>query len=207
MDVGRLSGGAVNPWDQRYADPELAYGAEPNDFLRAMAAKIPTGPVLCLAEGQGRNAVWLAGLGHAVTAVDASAVGMGRARELAAERGVAIETVVADLATWDGPAEHWAGIVLIFAHFPPEVRARVHRAVAGWLRPGGVLILEAYRPEQLQHGTGGPPDTRLLYDVDMLREDFAGLQIEQLGVADRQVVEGRFHTGLGAVVQCLGRRG
>ncbi|MDP2309860.1 MAG: class I SAM-dependent methyltransferase [Pseudomonadota bacterium] len=193
-------------WDQRYAEPELAYGSEPNDFLRAMAVHIPPGPVLCLAEGQGRNAVWLAEQGREVTALDASPVGMERARDLARVRGVPLETTVADLATWEGPLGHWAGIVAIFAHFPAPVRERVHRAIPGWLRPGGVLIVEAYRPEQLDRGTGGPRDPKLLYSVEQLGIDFGGLAIERLEPVDRDVHEGRYHTGSGAVVQCLARR-
>ncbi len=194
-------------WDERFAEPELAYGDQPNDWLREVAARLPPGPVLCLAEGQGRNAVWLATLGRAVTAVDASPVGLARARELAASRGVAIETVVADLATWEGPDAHWAGIVSIFGHLPPPVRTRVHGAVARWLRPGGVLVLEAYRPEQLAHGTGGPRDLAMLYSAEQLAADFTDLEILHLAAADREVREGRYHTGPAAVVQLLARRG
>ncbi|MDP2316390.1 MAG: class I SAM-dependent methyltransferase [Pseudomonadota bacterium] len=196
----------MNPWDLRYGEPEPAYGYEPNEFLRAMAEKIPPGPVLCLAEGQGRNAVWLASQGWEVTAIDASSVGMESARRLARARGVLIETIVADLSTWEGPHGHWAGIVAIFGHFPAPVRERVHRAIPSWLRPGGVLLLEAYRPEQLQHGIGGPPDLRLLYTLEQLAADFAELEIERLEAVDREVREGRYHTGSGAVVQLVARR-
>lgn len=196
----------MSMWDERFAEPELAYGEEPNDWLREAAAHIPAGPVLCLCEGQGRNAVWLASQGREVTAVDASAVGLARARELAARRGVTIQTVVADLGTWEGRADHWAGIVSIFGHLPPPVRARVHGAVARWLRPGGVFVLEAYRPEQLAHGTGGPKDVAWLYTPDQLAGDLEGLSIERLAAVDREVVEGRYHTGMAAVVQVLARR-
>jgi SAM-dependent methyltransferase len=193
-------------WDQRFAEPELAYGTEPNDFLREVAGRIPPGPVLCLAEGQGRNAVFLAGLGHEVTALDQSAVGLARARELAQQRGVAIETVQADLAVWDGPRDHWAAVVVIFGHLPPPIRARVHGLIPVWLRPGGVLVMEAYRPEQLGRGTGGPPEASMLYSPDLLRADFPSLRIDRLEAVERDVIEGKYHTGRAATVQLLATR-
>ena len=196
----------MNFWDQRYAEPDLAYGDQPNDFLRAVADHIPPGPVLCIAEGQGRNAVWLAQRGHAVTALDASPVGMARAQELAQSRGVTLETVVADLSTWEGPADRWSAVIATSAHLPPPVRARVHGLIPSWLRFGGVLILEAYRPDQLRYGTGGPQDTQMLYSAALLRQDFAGMEFLHLQEIDREVIEGRYHNGMAAVVQCLARR-
>ena len=192
-------------WDDRFAEAGYAYGTAPNDFLASVAGRIPPGRVLCLAEGQGRNAVFLAGLGHAVTAVDQSAVGMARARALAAERGVAVETVVADLADFPVEAEAWDGVVSIFAHVPPDLRRRLHRAVVAGLRPGGVLVLEAYTPAQVGRGTGGPPpdEAARTMTAEGLREELAGLRFEILREVEREVVEGRYHTGLGAVVQAL----
>lgn len=194
-------------WNERYAEAEFAYGTEPNDFLRDVADRIPAGPVLCLAEGQGRNAVFLARQGHAVTAVDGSSVGMQRARELAAERGVAIDTHVADLADWAIAEGHWAGIVSIFAHVPPELRRRLHHDAVRGLAPGGVMVLEAYTPAQLALGTGGPSDVTRLMRAEELREDLAGLEFEILREVERDIHEGRHHGGRSAVVQVLARRG
>lgn len=191
-------------WDQRYSVPEYVYGTTPNDFLVAMAPRLPDGPVLCLAEGEGRNAVYLAGLGHEVDAVDASAVGLEKARRLAARRGVTLRTTVCELGQLAIAEERWAGIVLIFCHLPAELRRRVHRACVAGLRPGGALVLEAYRPEQLALGTGGPPLRELLYTLAELREDFAGLELVHAEELVRPVIEGRLHTGEGAVVQLLG---
>lgn len=188
-------------WDERFAEPELACGAEPNDWLLECASRIAS-PVLCLAEEQGRNAVWLAEHGHRVTALDLSSVGLRRAHELAESRGVHIETIHADLADWDGPRGGGA-VVAIFAHLHPQIRRRAHRAVASWLRPGGVLVLEAYRPEQLALGTGGPGDAALLYTAVDLAADFEVLEIEHLREAERDVQEGRYHSGRAAVVQVL----
>ena len=193
-------------WDARYSEPGYAYGTAPNDFLRAMAGRIPPGPVLCLAEGEGRNAVFLAELGHAVTAVDASAVGLAKAASLARARAVGLETVHADLADFAIKEGAWAGIVSVFAHLPPALRARLHSAVVKGLRPGGVYLLEAYTPQQLAFGTGGPPDAELLMTADALRRELAGLELEICQEVERDVVEGRFHSGRAAVVQLLGRR-
>jgi SAM-dependent methyltransferase len=193
-------------WDARYSEPGYAYGTAPNDFLREMAGRMPPGPVLCLAEGEGRNAVFLAELGHAVTAVDGSAVGLAKAASLARARAVGLETVHADLADFAIKEGAWAGIVTVFAHLPPTLRARMHSAVVKGLRPGGVYLLEAYTPRQLEFGTGGPPDVSLLMTADALRQELAGLELEICREIEREVVEGRFHHGRAAVVQVVGRR-
>ena len=143
-------------WNDRYAAAGHFYGEAPNAFVAEVAPQIPAGPVLCLAEGEGRNAVHLATLGHRVTAVDQSEVGLAKARRLAAARGVEIETVATDLADYSIAVAAWAGIVATFAHLPPALRRRVHRDVVAGLQPGGVFILEAYTPAQLAFGTGGP---------------------------------------------------
>ncbi len=193
-------------WDQRYSDDDYFYGTAPNDFLAANAGRIPHGPVLCLAEGEGRNAVHLAGLGYRVTAVDSSAAGLRKAERLARERGVTLECVHADLADYDLGTARWAGIVSIFAHLPPPLRRQVHAAIPRALRPGGILLLEAYTPAQLDHGTGGPPVAELMMDAASLREELQGLVFEHLAEREREVVEGKGHRGTGAVVQAIARR-
>lgn len=193
-------------WERRYTESGYAYGIEPNGFLVEVAGDIPPGPVLCIAEGEGRNAVWLAARGYAVTAVDASAAGLAKARLLARSRGVHIETRVADLAAFGIEPNAWSAIVAIFAHLPPQVRRTVHRAAARGLASGGVFVLEAFTPRQLALGTGGPRQPELLYALADLREDLAGLEIEIGRDVERDVVEGRYHTGRAAVVQVLARR-
>lgn len=193
-------------WDQRFAAADYLYGTAPNTLVAAMAAQIPAGPVLCLAEGEGRNAVFLAQRGHAVTAVDQSAVGLGKAERLAAERGVAITTVVTDLADYAIAPGAWAGIVVTFGHFPPPMRRRVHAQVVAGLRPGGVFVVEAYTPAQLALGTGGPKDLALLMTLTALREELAGLEFLHAVECERDVIEGTGHTGRGAVVQILARK-
>jgi SAM-dependent methyltransferase len=143
-------------WDERYSQPGFAYGTEPNEFLASAAGRIPHGPVLSLGEREGRNAAFLAGLGHRVVAVDQSEVGLAKAKKLSAHRGRSIETVCADLAAFSIEPGAWAGVVSIFCHLPRRIRRPLYAATVQGLRPGGVLVLEAYTPEQLGRGTGGP---------------------------------------------------
>lgn len=193
-------------WNDRYAAAGHFYGEAPNTFVAEVAPQIPAGPVLCLAEGEGRNAVHLATLGHRVTALDQSEVGLAKARRLAAARGVEIETVATDLADYSIAVAAWAGIVATFAHLPPALRRRVHRDVVAGLQPGGVYILEAYTPAQLAFGTGGPKLPELLMTLADLREELSGLKFLIARELERNVIEGSGHNGRGAVVQILARR-
>ena len=193
-------------WNDRYAVAGHVYGEAPNAFVAEVAPQIPAGPVLCLAEGEGRNAVHLATLGHRVTAVDQSEVGWAKARRLAGARGVEIETVLADLANYSIATGAWAGIVATFAHLPPALRRRVHRDVMAGLQSGGVFVLEAYTSAQLAFGTGGPKSPERLMTLDGLREELSGLEFLIARELERDVIEGDGHTGRGAVVQILARR-
>ena len=195
-------------WDERYSGEGFFYGTQPNEFLRDHAGALPAGePVLCLGEGEGRNAVFLAERGFDVTAVDQSSVGLEKAVALAALRGVRIATVVADLADWnlERPGG-WGGIVSIWCHLPSALRCRVHRQASAALQPGGVLILEAYTPEQLKFRTGGPADPDLMPTLAQLRGELAGLAFEVAQERQREVHEGRGHEGPSAVVQVVARR-
>lgn len=194
------------PWDERYDTADFAYGRDPNAFLTDKGGMIPTGDVLCLAEGEGRNAVFLAKLGHRVVAVDSSAVGLAKAARLAGDNGVRIETVTADLAEFAMEPGRWDAIVSIFCHVPPPVRRALHRKVVEGLRPGGLFILEAYTPAQLALRTGGPPVEDLMMTLTGLREELAGLEFVEGREIERDVVEGRLHTGRGAVVQVVARK-
>ena len=193
-------------WNNRYAVAGHVFGEAPNTFVAEVAPQIPAGPVLCLAEGEGRNAVHLATLGHRVTALDQSDVGLSKARRLAGARDVKIVTVVADLANYSIAAGAWAGIVSIFAHLPPALRREVHRSVVAGLQSGGVFVLEAYTPAQLAFGTGGPKDPERLMTLAVLREELAGLELLIARELERDVTEGSGHTGRAAVVQILARR-
>jgi SAM-dependent methyltransferase len=193
-------------WNERYAATGHVYGEAPNAFVAEVAPQIPAGPVLCLAEGEGRNAVHLATLGHRVTALDQSETGLAKARRLAEKRGVTIQTMVTDLADYSIAAGAWAGIVATFAHLPPALRRRIHREVVNGLQPGGVFVLEAYTPAQLAFDTGGPKSPELLMTLAGLREELSGLELLIACERERDVIEGSGHTGRAAVVQILARR-
>jgi len=191
-------------WDERYSAEEYAYGTEPNTFLTANFARLPMGRVLSLAEGEGRNAVFLAQQGYEVTGVDGSQVGLAKAKALADSRGVAAHWVHADLADYELGENAWDGIVSIFCPLPPAIRQALYRKVLAALKPGGVFLLEAYTPAQIQHGTGGGKSVELMQTAASLRAELPGLDFVHLVELERDVVEGVFHTGLGAVVQAIG---
>lgn len=194
-------------WDERYSGDDLAYGSAPNDFLSSMADKLPTsGQALDIGAGEGRNALFLASRGLNVLAIDQSAVGMQKAQRLAQERSLMLRTQAVDLQDFD--AEHNAFDVVssIFVHLPATLRAAVHHRVASWLKPGGVFLLEAYAPDQIKRGTGGPQEPSLLASLEAIVGELAGLKIEHQAALVRNVSEGRFHTGQASVVQVLARQ-
>ena len=193
-------------WDDRYATPEFVYGIQPNDFLQANVSKLPKGDVLCLAEGEGRNAVFLAKQGYAVTAVDSSKVGLDKAQQLAKQNDVKIKTEVVDLANYEFGIDKWDAIVSIFAHLPPPIRRLVHKKSVAALKPNGVFLLEAYSPEQLNYKTGGPPVVELLMSANDLTQELTGLELSLCQEIIRNVTEGFGHTGNGAVVQLIGQK-
>ena len=200
----------MNRWDERYSAEDYAYGTEPNDFLAAHAHMLPKGGrVLSLAEGEGRNAVFLTTQGYRVTAVDQSAVGLEKARRLAGRKGVTIETIVADLGGFDIEPQAWDGIVSISAHVPKAIRQQLHHRAVQGLKPGGVFLLEAYTPRQLETaGKGGPgPDQRDRFmTLADLHEELEGLDFEIARETERDVNEGKYHHGPGAVVQVVAKK-
>ena len=197
----------MNPWDERYAPTAYYYGTAPNDFLRERAGALPPhGLVLCLGEGEGRNAVFLAEAGHDVVAIDQSAVGLAKAQRLADARSVRIQTSVANLEDYRFEASRWDGIVSIWCHLPSALRSTIHRQVIRGLKPGGVFLIEAYTPRQLHYGTGGPTDADLMPTLGELHRDLEGLEILEGTEIDRVVHEGAGHTGPSAVVQIVARR-
>ena len=198
-------------WDQRYAGTEFAFGTEPNAFLAAQRPLLAPGMrALVPGDGEGRHGVWLAGLGLEVETVDASPLGVVKARKLAAERGVRITASVADLTTWTWPAARFDVVASIYLHWAPSVRERIHAGMLGALKPGGLLILEAYAPRQLVHraagSVGGPPDVAMLFTTELLRADFAAADILQLDEVELVVTEGKRHCGLSSIVRLLARR-
>lgn len=190
-------------WDERYSAEGYAYGTKPNDFLKANFQSIPKGKVLSLAEGEGRNAVFLAKQGYSVTAVDASLAGLNKAGKLAEENGVAVEFIHADLADFDLGVNQWDGIVSIFCPLPSTIRKQLYKKVEAGLKQNGIFLLEAYTPDQLRHGTGGGNSVDLMQTKESLKAELPGLKFQHLVELEREVIEGIYHTGMGAVVQAI----
>jgi SAM-dependent methyltransferase len=194
-------------WDARYAAQDYLFGTEPNAYLVSQAPRLPAGGrALAVGDGEGRNAVWLAAQGFEVTLVDISPVGLAKARRLADARGCRIETIAADLSTWDWPVGRFDLAVEIFVHLPVAERRRVHRAMAASLRPGGLALVESFQKRQADRPSGGPKSAGLLYDAASLAEDFADLETLELLEGTVLLAEGVKHRGPAAVVRYLGRR-
>ncbi len=192
-------------WNQRYAAKEYIYGTEPNTFL-AEQANMLSGPVLSLAEGEGRNSVYLASLGLQVLGVDSSDVGLAKAQALAQSRGVEIQTRVADLAEFEPGPDTYGAVISIFAHLPGSIRTRLYPLVERALKPGGIILLEAYSEDQLGRDTGGPKDLDLLMTPAKIEQGFPNCEPILLREQVREVREGTYHTGQAAVVQFIGRK-
>ena len=202
---------AAAMWDERYRAAAYAYGLAPNAFLAAQSGRLRAGMrALVPGDGEGRNGVWLAGLGLEVDSFDLSSFGVAKAQALAAERAAAINVFAADALTWDWPEARYDLIALIYVHLVEPERRIVHRRALAALRPGGLIVLEAFRPEQIERqaagARGGPRDPALLYSVEALREDFSSEEIVVLEAAEARVDEGRLHVGDSAVARAVVRK-
>lgn len=193
----------TNSWHERFSEEDFVYGKEPNAFAAQAADMIPKGRVLCIAEGEGRNAVHFASLGFDVTAWDFAQSGLDKTEKLAAEKGVSVKTELVDLAEARWQPEQWDAVVHIFGHLPPAVMEHTMEGIKHALKPGGFYISELYTKEQLHYKTGGPRDEAMLVDpVHMLRT-FSGYFIEHFYTGEVYRKEGRLHTGQAHAVQCL----
>lgn len=198
----------MNPWDERYDKTTFHYGTAPNDFLREHAARLleasPTpSHVLCVADGEGRNSVFLAELGAHATAVDISKVGLQKAEQLASARGVQIQTQWADLSACELPEGEYDGVVMIFCHLPSAQRPHLYQQIDRALKPGGWLLAECYTEDQLGRGTGGPPSADLMLSVAEFEAEFPEYEVEHSAALVRPVIEGEGHSGDGAVCQFI----
>jgi hypothetical protein len=193
-------------WEAKFAGPELIYGADPNTFLTQHVAGLPAGTALCLAEGQGRNALHLARLGHRVIVQDLSSHALATARRLAAAEGLAVETICGDLADYLPEPESVDLVVAIWMQIPRQIRQTLMPRVVAACRPGGLLILEACTPSQLGRTTGGPQVLDLLVEPADLLADVQGLELLHWQEGWREIREGKAHRGRSATVQLVGRK-
>ena len=197
----------LDRWNARFADEEYLFGEAPNAFLAAHAAEMTPGRALCVADGEGRNGVWLAGLGWQVVSLDFSDVAQRKAAALAARRGVTLELVQADVHDWDYPVAGFDLVADIFSQFSaPHERAEKWARMRQAVRPGGWLIVQGYTPDQLRHGTGGPRDPAHLYTEPLLRAAFGDFHDLRVIEEETTLTEGSGHHGLSAVIGLVARR-
>lgn len=198
----------IEHWNERYHTDDYLFGKEPNAFLASQQQRFTPGmQVLSVADGEGRNGVWLAQQGLDVLAVEAAPQALEKSRQLAAERGVTLTHECADLLSWEWGVERFDAIVAIFIQFVgPELRAQMFANMQQTLKPGGLLLLEGYRVEQLGYGSGGPTDAANLYTAALLREAFAGLEILHLTEYDTPIEEGSGHGGMSALIDLVARK-
>lgn len=195
-------------WNQRYSGDEFFYGTEPNAFLASQLHRFKPGQsVLAVADGEGRNGVWLARQGLDVTAVDFSPMAVEKAQRLAGQYGVNVRHELSDLFAWNWGESRFDAVVAIFIQFVgPEQRRTLNDLMLRALKPGGLLILQGYRPKQLEYKTGGPSSEENLYTADTLREEFSGMEILHLAEHDDEICEGGGHCGMSALVDLVARK-
>jgi len=195
-------------WDARYSAPGYLFGTEPNSFLKEQAPRLKAGEIaLAIADGEGRNGVWLAEQGLKVVSIDFPPIALEKARRLAAARGVTIQTVQVDLAHWAWPSAAFDVIVAIFIQFAgPALRKQIFDGIRQALRPGGLLLMQGYRPEQLAYGTGGPSEPDNLYTRALLEESFADFSSLEIREHDSMIREGSAHAGMSALIDLIARK-
>jgi SAM-dependent methyltransferase len=195
-------------WNERFAAPGYLFGTAPNAFLAAQRSRLPKrGDALAIADGEGRNGVWLAKQGLAVTAIDFSPVALAKARELAAREGVQLATIETDIGAWSWPAAAYDVVAAIFIQFaPPPQRATLFANMKRALRRGGLLLLEGYRPKQIDYKTGGPPHAENMYTRELLEAAFGDMTILHLAEHDSVIEEGTGHKGLSALIDLVAEK-
>lgn len=193
-------------WNKRYSQEEMIYGTEPNVFFREQLRNLRPGSLLLPAEGEGRNSVFAALKGWQVQVFDYSEAGRDKALKLAEQRNVSINYQLSEVNTFTWQHESLDAVALIYAHFPPDLRLILHTRLQEWLKPGGVLILEAFHPEQLKYSSGGPKEAAMLYTADMLRTDFPKLEIQTLQEEEIILEEGSYHQGTAYVTRLVAKK-
>ena len=201
----------TNRWNDRYKANEFAYGEQPNNYLKEQLEKLPAGTILFPAEGEGRNAVFAATLGWAVSAFDISAEGKKKALQLAARHHVSIDYTVGLLEELPYAEGQFDAMALIYAHFPAAIKSLYHQTLDKYLRNGGILIFEAFSKSHLAYlekneNVGGPKDIDSLFSTEEIRADFANYEIIELAEQEIELHEGLYHNGTGSVIRFTGRK-
>jgi 2-polyprenyl-3-methyl-5-hydroxy-6-metoxy-1,4-benzoquinol methylase len=193
-------------WNNRYAEKDFAYGTEPNDFLKDELEKLPAGKILFVCEGEGRNAVFAAKQNWIVEAFDLSEEGKRKASLLAKQNNVSINYQIANASTIEYSENSFHVVVLIYAHFPETIRKSVHERIVSWLKPGGLVVMEAFNPNQLKNTSGGPKDLTMLYTKEIMTDDFKDLMVQQISTETIELNEGKYHIGKADVIRFVGKK-
>jgi len=194
-------------WETRFRAPDYIFGKEPNAFLEAQANRLRAGgTALSVADGEGRNGVWLAEQGLDVLTIDYSPVALAKARALAAERGVRLRTEVTDVFSWRWPTNAFDVIAAIFIFAAPAQRDAFFANLKGALKPGGLLLMQGYRPEQLKYRTGGPPDAERLLTRAILEHGFGDMSEIDIREHDSAISEGTAHVGMSALIDLVAKK-
>lgn len=198
-------------WDERYKEQEFAYGKDPNVFFKEWLPKFAPGSILMPADGEGRNGVFAARAGWKVTSFDLSIEGQSKALQLARENDVELEYIVADLDHLQFENGSFDAIGLVYAHFSAEKKSAFHRKLNDYLRPGGIVIFEAFSKKhlhfiELDPKVGGPRDIDMLYSIEEITADFANYEMLMLAEEEILLNEGKYHIGKGAVIRVVGRK-
>lgn len=198
----------LETWNARFAGEDYLFGEKPNAFLRRQAHRLKRGDsILCVADGEGRNSVWLGEQGLTVTAFDFAPNAVAKAKQLAARRKVSVEHQIADFYAWPWTSARYDAVVAIFIQFvPPERREVAFAGMRSAVEPGGLLLLEGYRPEQVDYGTGGPPRRENMYTREWLEQTFAGWEILELETYDASIEEGKAHSGMSALIDLVAKK-
>ena len=200
---------ATQFWNERFDKEEFIFGKEPNEYLVDQASQYlkPTFSVLCIADGEGRNGVWLAKQGMKVTGFDVSDVALAKANQFAADNNANIKYSLCDTDGFDWQANAYDAVIGIFFQFAdPEMRARIFRQVHQTLKPGGLFILQGYTPKQLEYKTGGPSLIEHLYTEEMIRELSQGFEVLDLQCYEKELSEGARHTGMSALLGMVAKK-
>jgi SAM-dependent methyltransferase len=198
-------------WNERYRNAEYAYGEQPNEYLREKLKTLPAGTILFPAEGEGRNAVFAAKMGWTVSAFDISTEGQKKAFQLAKRNGVTLDYQVGELQNLNYTPEQFDAIALIYAHFPTNIKSVYHQMLNKYVRPGGIVIFEAFSKAHIHYNTlnasvGGPKDIGMLFSMDEIKADFHNYDILELVEQEIELKEGLFHNGTGSVIRFVGRK-
>ncbi len=191
-------------WDNRYSDKQFVYGVQPNAYIKKKLDKLTPGKILFPAEGEGRNAIYAAKLGWDVTAFDSSEVGKSKALHLAEQNQVSLNYIISDAESFISK-EKFDVLALCYAHFSFETRPQIHKQLVSYVKPGGIIIFEAFSKEQLEYNSGGPKNEKMLFSIEEIKNEFPNVEFTELTKKLVELNEGEHHKGTASVIRFVGK--